>query len=229
MYNVIFKRRSVRFFKSNPISKVDMREILRAGMWAPSAKNRQPWKFVVVRGKSKDEMLALMEKGIERSEKGEGVLAGSSDLYTNARFTLKCMKEAYNIVFIVNPNGRDIEEEWTPADKIHELSDVQASAQQPRTWHSRPPPWASAASGSETSSSPTKNSPNGSAKDRWSSPWHSATRTTTPARSPERAKTKSSKLETKRDYYIMYKKGLRQMRSFVTVLFAWEGIFLERR
>ena len=40
------------------------------------------------------EMLALMEKGIERSEKGEGVLAGSSDLYTNARFTLKCMKEA---------------------------------------------------------------------------------------------------------------------------------------
>ena len=54
MYNVIFKRRSVRFFKSNPISKVDMREILRAGMWAPSAKNRQPWKFVVVRGKSKD-------------------------------------------------------------------------------------------------------------------------------------------------------------------------------
>lgn len=36
------------------------------------------------------------------------------------------MKEAYNIVFIVNPNGRDIEEEWTPADKIHELSDVQA-------------------------------------------------------------------------------------------------------
>lgn len=126
MYNVIFKRRSVRFFKSNPISKVDMREILRAGMWAPSAKNRQPWKFVVVRGKSKDEMLALMEKGIERSEKGEGVLAGSSDLYTNARFTLKCMKEAYNIVFIVNPNGRNIEEEWTPADKIHELSDVQA-------------------------------------------------------------------------------------------------------
>ena len=26
----------------------------------------------------------------------------------------------------------------------------------------------------------------------------------------------------------MYKKGLQQMRSFVTVLFAWEGIFLER-
>lgn len=80
MYNVIFKRRSVRFFKSNPISKVDMREILRAGMWAPSAKNRQPWKFVVVRGKSKDEMLALMEKGIERSEKAK---ASSQEVRTS--------------------------------------------------------------------------------------------------------------------------------------------------
>ena len=40
MYNVIFKRRSVRFFKSNPISKVDMREILRAGMWAVACPTR---------------------------------------------------------------------------------------------------------------------------------------------------------------------------------------------
>lgn len=89
MYNVIFKRRSVRFFRSDDISKVDMREILRAGMWAPSAKNRQPWKFIVVKGESKKEALALMEKGIERAEKGEGVLAGSPELYVNARFTLK--------------------------------------------------------------------------------------------------------------------------------------------
>lgn len=71
MYNLIFKRRSVRFFKDRDISKVDMREILRAGMWAPSAKNRQPWKFIVVKGESKKTALALMEKGIERSEKAK--------------------------------------------------------------------------------------------------------------------------------------------------------------
>ena len=136
MYNVIFKRRSVRFFKSNPISKVDMREILRAGMWAPSAKNCQPWKFVVVRGKSKDEMLALMEKGIERSEKGEGVLAGSSDLYTNARFTLKfipsaiytarVLEQAPVIVFVVNTKGMDYRQSY-PSDKyMMELADIQS-------------------------------------------------------------------------------------------------------
>ena len=126
MYNIIFKRRSVRFFKSNPISHVDMKEILRAGMWAPSAKNRQPWKFIVVKGQSKEEMLKLMEKGIERSEQGEGVLAGTKELYVNARFTLKCMKEAPVTVFVVNPKGRSIHDNWTAAEKIHEMSDVQA-------------------------------------------------------------------------------------------------------
>lgn len=124
--NLVYKRRSVRFFKSNPISKVDMREILRAGMWAPSAKNRQPWKFIVVKGQSKEEMLDLMEKGIERSEQGEGVLAGTKELYVNARFTLKCMREAPIAVMVVNPKGRSLMDHWTPAEKIHELSDVQA-------------------------------------------------------------------------------------------------------
>ena len=126
MYNLIFKRRSVRFFKDTDISKVDMREILRAGMWAPSAKNRQPWKFIVVKGQSKKTALALMEKGIERSEKGEGVLAGEPELFTNARFTLQCMKQAPVLVFIVNPQGRPLTDNWTAAEKIHELSDVQA-------------------------------------------------------------------------------------------------------
>ena len=65
MYNLIFKRRSVRFFKDTDISKVDMREILRAGMWAPSAKNRQRWNFIVVYGERNKWSLALMEKGIE--------------------------------------------------------------------------------------------------------------------------------------------------------------------
>lgn len=126
MYNVIFKRRSVRFFKEDMIPAVDMREILRAGMWAPSAKNRQPWKFIVAKGKAKEEALNLMEQGIERSENGEGVLAGTKELYVNARFTLKCMRQAPILVFVVNPKGKSVMEDWTPAEKIHEMSDVQA-------------------------------------------------------------------------------------------------------
>lgn len=193
MYNLIFKRRSVRFFKDTDISKVDMREILRAGMWAPSAKNRQPWKFIVVKGESKKTALALMEKGIERSEKGEGVLAGAPELFTNARFTLQCMKQAPVLVFIVNPQGRPLTDNWTAAEKSTNFPTYRPSAPLPKTWPSRLPPWASEACGSATSSSPTMNSMTGWAKGKWSWPCPSATPTTTPAPWQERAKTTSSK------------------------------------
>lgn len=103
-----------------------MKEILRAGQWAPSPKNRQPWKFIVVKGMSRDMMIRLMEKGIERSEAGEGVLPGDRGLIANARFTMECMKKAPVTVLVVNPTGRSVHEDWSAAEKIHEMSDVQA-------------------------------------------------------------------------------------------------------
>ncbi|MFW5713211.1 MAG: nitroreductase family protein [Brevefilum sp.] len=44
----IFTRRSVRNFRSDPVVEEDIEELLRAGMQAPSAKNEQPWPFVVI-------------------------------------------------------------------------------------------------------------------------------------------------------------------------------------
>jgi nitroreductase len=46
--DVIFKRRSIRQFKPNsvPTELIDM--LLKAGMAAPSAMNKQPWEFVVI-------------------------------------------------------------------------------------------------------------------------------------------------------------------------------------
>ncbi len=44
----ILDRRSVRKFLGKPIEKEKIDLILRAGMAAPSARNRQPWKFFAV-------------------------------------------------------------------------------------------------------------------------------------------------------------------------------------
>lgn len=44
----IFTRRSVRDFKSDLISEADLQDLLRAGMQAPSARNEQPWHFIVI-------------------------------------------------------------------------------------------------------------------------------------------------------------------------------------
>ncbi len=46
--DAIFTRRSVRDFKSDPISEEDLLLLLKAGMQAPSAKNERPWHFVVI-------------------------------------------------------------------------------------------------------------------------------------------------------------------------------------
>ncbi len=45
----ILARRSIRRYRSDPIPNDDLKQILEAGRQAPSAANRQPWHFVVVR------------------------------------------------------------------------------------------------------------------------------------------------------------------------------------
>ena len=45
---VIHNRKSVRHFTDQPVSKAQLETLLRAGMAAPSAVNRQPWVFYVV-------------------------------------------------------------------------------------------------------------------------------------------------------------------------------------
>ncbi len=45
----IRERRSVRRYQSRAVPEEKLDRILEAGRWAPSASNRQPWKFVLIR------------------------------------------------------------------------------------------------------------------------------------------------------------------------------------
>ena len=47
-YEAVFKRRSVRCFREEPVPEDALNRILEAARWAPSAGNTQPWHFVVV-------------------------------------------------------------------------------------------------------------------------------------------------------------------------------------
>ena len=51
-------RRSVRKFKPVPVLPGDLKKILEAGRLAPSAGNKQPWGFIVVRDVERRKMLA---------------------------------------------------------------------------------------------------------------------------------------------------------------------------
>lgn len=56
----IENRRSIRNFKSDKISKEIVEDILNCGRLAPSAKNRQPWFFVIVQDEMKDKIADMM-------------------------------------------------------------------------------------------------------------------------------------------------------------------------
>lgn len=53
-------RRSVRQFADKPIAREHVEAVLEAGRWAPSGKNTQPWRFVVVESLEKREELAAL-------------------------------------------------------------------------------------------------------------------------------------------------------------------------
>lgn len=45
---IIHNRRSIRRYQARPIEKRILNKILDAALWAPSAHNRQPWRFCVI-------------------------------------------------------------------------------------------------------------------------------------------------------------------------------------
>jgi len=61
MLKTIKKRRSIRQFLDKDIKEEKVEEILKAAMTAPSAHNRRPWRFWLVRDKEKKEKLAQIQ------------------------------------------------------------------------------------------------------------------------------------------------------------------------
>jgi len=58
LLDLIKSRRSVRRYTSEPIPKQTILRLLEAGSWAPSAHNRQPWRFAVLTRPADKEHLA---------------------------------------------------------------------------------------------------------------------------------------------------------------------------
>ena len=88
MISAIYDRRSIRKFTDRPISQEDITDIIQSGIKAPSSKNRQPWKYIVVQGNAKEEMLKVFRQGIEREEKDNALLPLSKQHIAAAKYTV---------------------------------------------------------------------------------------------------------------------------------------------
>ena len=66
VFEAIKSRRSVRQFSSEPVGRELISRILEVGIWAPSAKNLQPWRFLVVEGRVKDQLAEILRQVAEQ-------------------------------------------------------------------------------------------------------------------------------------------------------------------
>ena len=93
LHNFLRTRRSVRRFKSDPVPDSVIETILTTATFAPSAHNRQPWRFVVVtnsfvRNKLADAMAVDFQRDLESDgippEKIQAQVKRSKDRITSA-------------------------------------------------------------------------------------------------------------------------------------------------
>ena len=121
--NAIEQRRSIRKYKDDPVSQELITELVQAARLAPSAKNRQPWKFIVFTGAKKDKLLDTMQTGIENTEK---VLSQTGDAsgIPDAKNTLRIMRQAPVIIIVMNPDGSSPYQPATADVRTTEICDT---------------------------------------------------------------------------------------------------------
>lgn len=125
MIPAIQKRRSVRKFTDAPVERYYIEEIVKAGILAPSAKNRQPWKFIVTAESAKKNALEAMKLGLLR-EKTRPLLPQSKNFLAGAENSLRIMQTAPVVIFAVNPFGLDVRRALNPEERVYEICNYQS-------------------------------------------------------------------------------------------------------
>lgn len=62
LHDMLFERHSIRRYTDEPIDPEKVKQILEAGLLAPSSKSARPWQFVVVEDKATLEALSKCKK-----------------------------------------------------------------------------------------------------------------------------------------------------------------------
>lgn len=126
MIREIETRRSIRKFSSTDIPDDSILKIVEAGSKAPSAKNRQPWKFIIVKEVSKAGMLEAFGNGLVREKLGNEMLPNSKQHIAGAEYTMEIMRQAPVTIFVLNTEGRDLFQSLTPEEKVYEIANIQS-------------------------------------------------------------------------------------------------------
>ena len=100
LLKAIKERRSFRKFTNQPVERALLEKIIKNAMWAPSGMNTQPWKFMVLEGKSKEELIAISNKAIDQLDKRMKELFGEK-MRTFIRGYFKDLGGAPSVVVVL--------------------------------------------------------------------------------------------------------------------------------
>jgi len=95
----ITERRSIREFQNKPISRKIIENILEMTVKAPSGKNRQPWRFVILQDNNKNKLVTIMEQNV-KYRKLQNLEIGSCELSINA------INQAPIVILVFNPYSK---------------------------------------------------------------------------------------------------------------------------
>lgn len=108
----IEERRSIRGYTKEKLSRKFVEDILNCGRLAPSAKNRQPWYFVIVENNTKDKIADMM---IDYTISNDDTTERKNLGYTSSvNITANIIKQAPILVLIF----REKNDNWIVGDNL---------------------------------------------------------------------------------------------------------------
>lgn len=118
LLQAIKERRSIRKFTGQPIERALLEKVIKNAMWAPSGMNTQPWKFMVLEGAAKDQLIEISNKAIDQLDKRMRELFGDK-MRTFIRGYFKDLGGAPSVVVVLTADHEH---------DVYMLSSVQSTA-----------------------------------------------------------------------------------------------------
>lgn len=110
----IFNRKSVRKYTERPVEKEKLETLVRAGMAAPSSRDRRPWEFVIVTNR---DLLDKMGDGLPLArmlkETKQAIIVCGDTVKSENAWQLDCSAAAQNILLAAESMG--LGAVWTAA------------------------------------------------------------------------------------------------------------------
>lgn len=123
----IFSRKSVRTYEDRPVEKEKLDTLIRAGMSAPSSRDRRPWEFIIVTDREK---LKTMAQGLPYAKMltatHQAIIVCGDTIKSDNSWFLDCSAASQNILIAAESMG--LGATWTAAfpypDRIQIVRDV---------------------------------------------------------------------------------------------------------